>query len=107
MKNQRKTTRFTKIGNAPDEDDESGVFSLDLSDLKAVDPSSYFITSGEAVAKAERLDADAWILAGKCRKLLGQLKKARGDSKYLEVTHELGEIVCRRKDPRKRGKGAD
>lgn len=62
---------------------------------------SYFITSGEAVKKAEQLDKDAWEFAGKCRKLLRALKKARGESMYLEVTYEEGVLVCRKKDPRK------
>lgn len=68
---------------------------------------SYFITSGEAVKKAEQLNKDAWEFAGKCRALLAALKKARGSSMYLEVTIEDGLLICRRKDPRKRSQEED
>lgn len=93
-------TKYPKVGD----DVESVVYYLTLEDLSSVDPKKYFETSGEAVAKAEKLDQDAWKLAGATRKLLNNLKKSRGESKYLEVTHEdmdgIRALVCRRKDPR-------
>ena len=92
--------KYPKVGD----DIDSIVYYLTLEDFEAIDPKSYFETSGEAVAKAEKLDKDAWKLAGLSRKLLNNLKKSRGGSKYLEVTHEdmdgIRTLVCRRKDPR-------
>jgi hypothetical protein len=98
---KKRTTKFPLIGEKLGPDDPVGVYTLILDELLAIDPKTYFQTSGEAVLKAEKLEKDVWSLAGKCRKLTKQLKDARGPSKYLEVTFENRQLVCRRKDPRK------
>lgn len=46
------------------------------------DPAYYFITSGDAVAKARQLSKDIWALAGKVRALAG--KKPKGKVKQYE-----------------------
>lgn len=79
---------------------KKGGCSSDL--VTTVNAFNYFITSGEAVKKAEQLNKDAWEFAGKCRALLAALKKARGSSMYLEISVEDGVLICRRKDPRKK-----
>lgn len=104
MSEQEQNTKYPRV----DSGEDSQVYYLTLEDLFAIDPTTYFETSGEAVAKAEKLDQDAWKLAGLTRKLLNAVKKSRGDSKYLEVTHEdmdgVRALICRRKDPRGRKK---
>ena len=117
----KKTAPHTKIGDNPSPEDQPGVYCLLLDEWfgdlvkktycgkegcnsnidSTVNVFNYFITSGEAVKKAEQLNKDAWTYAGKCRALLAALKKARGDSMYLEITSENGMLICRRKDPRK------
>ena len=93
--------KYPKIGEKPQPDDPAGVYCMIMHEyLKALDPSKYFVTSGEAIHKAEQLNKDIWALAGKARKFLNELKKARGDAKYLESTWEDGIITLRRKNPR-------
>jgi len=92
--------KWTIIGEEPAEGANPKVFCLLLDELKTLDPRSYFVTSGEAVRKAEKLEKDVWALVSQCKKLVYRLKKARGESEYLEVTHEDGHIICRRKDRR-------
>ena len=72
-------------------------------ELPKVDPAAYFITSGEAVKKAERLVCDAYSLAVKTRTFLKKLKAARGLKKYLEATHESNRILIKVKEPRNKG----
>lgn len=71
-------------------------------ELPAIDPSKYFITSGEAVKKAEKLVKDVYSLAVKTRAFRDKLKKARGLKKYLEATHENGRLLVKSKDKRVR-----
>jgi hypothetical protein len=68
--------------------------------LPAIDPSSYFITSGEAVKKSEKLVKDVFALSNHCRQLRDGLRKARGIKKYLELNHDGGYVLVRGKDPR-------
>ncbi len=76
----------------------------ELPDIKAelpmIDPSSYFITSGEAVKKAEKLEKDLFALAIKARFLLRKLRKARGQKKYLELARDDNRLLVKAKDPR-------
>lgn len=120
----KKSTPHPKIGETPGPDDQPGVFCLILEEWFDVKPTqckhpgcepikttvnafNYFITSGEAVQKVERLNQDAWKFAGRCKALLTALKKAKGESQYLEITSEDGMLVCRRKDPRNKTKRPD
>ncbi len=123
----KKSSPHPKIGETPGPDAVPGIYCLILDEWfsglikkaycgktgcdKTIDATvnafTYFITSGEAVKKAEQLNKDAWEYAGRCRALLAALKKARGESMYLEVTAEDGMLVCRRKDPRKARPGPE
>jgi len=69
-------------------------------DMPAIDPSSYFITSGEAVKKAEKLEKDLFALAIKARFFKHKLKKARGAKKYLELARDDNRHLIKAKDPR-------
>lgn len=68
--------------------------------LPAIDPSGYFITSGEAVDKADKLVQDLYSLAVKARAFRDTLKKARGKRKYLETSREDKRLLVKCKDPR-------
>jgi cytosine/adenosine deaminase-related metal-dependent hydrolase len=78
----------------------------EIPDLKesmpAIDPHSYFITSGEGVKKAEKLVKDVYSLAIKARALRDKLLKCRGKKKYLETSHENNKLIVKAKDPRNR-----
>lgn len=75
-----------------------------LADLKAVNPAEYFITSGEAVKKAEKLVQDSYSLSVKARAFRDKLKKTRGSHAYLETARESGKLLVKAKDPRKNNK---
>lgn len=60
-------------------------------------PASYFITSGDSIAKAEKLLADLYRMVGQTQKLIGLFKRARGEAPYLEVTSEDGVMQCVRR----------
>jgi hypothetical protein len=69
-------------------------------EMPMIDPSAYFITSGEAVKKAEKLEKDLFALAIKARFLLRKLRKARGLRKYLELARDDNRLLVKAKDPR-------
>lgn len=69
-------------------------------------PSQYFITSGEAIAKTDKLISDLNNTLARVIYLREKLVEARGVSKYLELTKcedgsYSGNIVAR-KDPKKK-----
>jgi hypothetical protein len=93
----------------------------------SLDPSSYFITSGDAVEKAKILERDIWLLVNKLRKELQQgdenfsaytaeilitakqatnlhqaLKVAKGTNCFLETEWENHRLLCIPKNPRAR-----
>lgn len=70
--------------------------------MPAIDPAQYFVTSGEAVRKAEKLCSDLYSMAVKARAFRDQLKKARGPKMYLETSREDGRLLCKSKDPRRK-----
>jgi|APFre7841882654_1041346.scaffolds.fasta_scaffold157201_2 hypothetical protein len=93
---------FAFLGKDPLPGQPKGIWEIHhlATELSAVNPAAYFITSGEATKKAERLVKDAYSLAVKARAFLGKLKKARGQREYLEVTHENGRLLVKSKDRR-------
>ena len=83
--------------------EEDGVYSLDVySFLKPIDPVKYFVTSGEAVAKAQKLEKDLWEAAGMARKMVKALEETRAEAKYLETSWDNGQLCLRKKNPRKK-----
>ena len=93
--------QFCKLGNPRKEHQPDGIFQLVLKDFMGpIDPHQYFITSGEAIAKAEKLEKDIWLMAGKARQLKNLLKKARGPAVYLETEWNDGRLLLKRKNPR-------
>jgi len=84
------TEPYAKLGNDPLPGQPKDVWIMpDLKTyLPAIDPHSYFITSGEAVKKAEKLVKDVYALATKCRAFRDKLVKARGIKKYLETVRD-------------------
>lgn len=97
------TQPIAKLGDDPLPGQPKNVWVLpDLkTELAAVDPAAYFVTSGEAVKKAEKLVKDVYALATKCRAFRDKLKKARGIKKYLETARDdQGRLLIKGKDPR-------
>ena len=81
--------------------EDDGVYSLDVyAFVKPLDPRQYFVTSGEAVAKAQKLEKDLWEAAGLARKLVKVLEETRAEAKYLETSWDRGILCLRRKNPR-------
>lgn len=93
---------YCKIGGKPQEHHPEGIYELKLIEfLQAIDPKTYFVTSGEAVQKAKKLERDLWVMAGKARQLRTLLEKARGPAVYLETEWQEGaRLVLKRKNPR-------
>lgn len=99
-----------------------------ISDMPVMDPSAYFVTSGDAVCKATVLDKDmwqaagraqrlygkskrkkhqefvkkVWEMAGSCRKFVNFLKGLRGDAIFLETEHRDHKLYVIPKNPRKK-----
>ena len=93
---------YAKLGDDPLPGQPKGVWELpDIKkELPAIDPAAYFITSGEAVKKAEKLVKDAYSLAVKARAFYKKLVKIRGERKYLETARENSRLLAKCKDPR-------
>ncbi|MEM3097480.1 MAG: hypothetical protein QXU32_02005 [Nitrososphaerales archaeon] len=97
---------YCKIGHKPQPHQPDDIYELVLSEfVSAIDPKNYFVTSGEAIQKAKKLEQDLWHMAGEARKLRRLLEKARGSAVYLETEWQDGHLILRRKNPRsKKGK---
>ena len=93
---------YAKLGEDPLPGQPKGVWEPPVLDteLAGVIPSAYFITSGEAVRKAEKLVQDSYALATKCRAFRDKLKKARGPNKYLETSRDDRRLIVKVKNPR-------
>ena len=81
-----------------------GVWELSIDDfhehLKLIDPKAYFITSGEAIRKTERLCADLHDALNGAKCLLRALKAVKGKAKYLETQWEDNRLLLKQKNPR-------
>lgn len=80
------------------------VWQLDLDnfhdDLKSIDPKAYFITSGEAVIKTEKLYEDLERAFHAAKELHHILKTLRGGAKYLETQWDMNRLLLKKKNPR-------
>lgn len=103
--------------------------SYKISGIASINPTTYFITSGDALEKAIRLEKDLWALAGKlrseapdkttkkydnyvsavwtcagkCRSLVNKLRIAKGENCFLETEWTSESVLlCLAKNPRKR-----
>jgi hypothetical protein len=101
--------QLCKLGNKREEHQPDGIWELVLSNfISPIDPKKYFVTSGEAVQKAKKLEEDIWSLAGKARSLRKLLEKARSPAVYLETEWMDGSrLILKRKNPRKHKLDAD
>jgi len=92
---------YCKFGQEHEEHQQDGVWELILSEfVSAIDPKNYFVTSGEAVQKAKKLEEDLFKMAGKARKLRYALEKARQPAVYLESEYTEVGLIIKRKNPR-------
>lgn len=98
----KRTPIYARLGKEPTEDQPDGVYYANIYDyVPKIDPLQYFITSGEAILKAEKLEADLWKAAGLAKKFVSMLKKAKASAKFLETSVEDETIIIlKRKNPR-------
>ena len=96
--------------------------------IKSIEPKNYFVTSGDAISKSNQLLSDfydhahlarklakkgvdnaktireyeshCWKSAEQTRKMITDLKKVRGKSKFLETEWLNGTLMCIAKNPR-------
>jgi len=96
------TEPYAKLGNEPLPGQPKDVWEIpDIkTELPAVDPHAYFVTSGEAVKKAEKLVQDCYVLTSKARAFRDKLRAARGVKKYLETSRDGERLLCKAKNPR-------
>ena len=94
---------FAKLGQAPNPDQTKGAWHLDVSEyLSPIDPHTYFQTSGEAIAKTDKLILDLQEQLKQARKLKRVLIKTRDTNKYLETEWIDGGLVLKTKNTRKK-----
>jgi len=93
---------YTKLGEDPLPGQPKDVWDITdaLAALKAIDPATYFTTSGEAVKKADKLVTDLYSLSIMARSFRDKLKKSRGIKKFLETARENSKLLVKAKDPR-------
>lgn len=78
------------------------VWELDLADfVDAIDPIDYFRSTGEAILKIRRLEADLFAAAGQARKIGNVLDKLKGENVYLETQWNDNRLLLKAKNPRK------
>jgi hypothetical protein len=96
------TIKISKTGEERRVYHKKGVWELDITTLiDSVDPADYFCTTGEAVIKMRKLEADLFAAAGIARKLGNILRKLRGENVYLETQWIGGKLLLKAKNPRK------
>lgn len=77
------------------------IHRLDIAQyVKAIDPTKYFHTSGDAICKTEKLIEDLQELVRNAKRLYAELVTIRGDNKYLETEFDNGSVIIRIKNPR-------
>lgn len=69
--------------------------------IDLIDPVDYFRSTGEAILKIRRLEADLFAAAGQARKIGNILDKLRDDNVYLETQWNDGRLLLKAKNPRK------
>lgn len=95
----RRASKYPKLGEA---DCNDGVCCVIVSEhLSALDPARYFVTTGEAIEKMDKMLADAAEFIVRAKKLRKLLVKARSDSQYLETGWEDGVLILKQKNLRK------
>lgn len=79
------------------------VWELDIKEIipGSIDPIQYFRTTGEAIIKMRKLEADLFQMAGLARKVGNILEKLRGENIYLETQWNNGRLLIKAKNPRK------
>ena len=133
-------SEYHLVGEPFDENNRPSIFELRIQDhlndidpinfhirkeVPSLDPKSYYITSGDALAKTMQLEHDLWSLAGKlramyknkykkyvgavwkcagkCRALNNLLSAVKGDACFLETEWSSdGELLCIPKNPRRK-----
>jgi hypothetical protein len=95
---------YAKLGEETESHQPAGVWDMteDLEALPSIDPKEYYITSGEATKKVEKLIADSYSLAVRARTMQKKLTTAKGSAKYLETQRENGRLLVKCKSPRKK-----
>lgn len=98
---------YAVLGEKPADHQPDGVFDITeaLNNLPAIDPKQYFITSGEAVRKADKLVSDFYSAAVRAKVFRTKLEEARASAKHLETQHDDGRLLAKRKSPRRRKNG--
>ena len=81
---------YAKLGDEPLPGQPKEVWDItdELAKLTPVNPAEYYVTTGEALKKADKLVKDVYSLAVKVRSFRDKLKKAKGAKKYLETCRE-------------------
>jgi len=81
------------------------VWHLEIGDfVKKIDPRDYFVTTGEAVTKARRLEQDLLEAYQRAKLMTNILQDIRGDNVYLETRWINHQLTLHIKNPRKRKK---
>ena len=108
VQDNKRASRYPRVGETPQEGDPKGVWCLILEEhLHPIDTTRYFLPTGEATEKMDKLIQDGLDFVKAARKLKRLLVKARADSKYLETGWENGVLVLKQKNlraPRKNKK---
>lgn len=85
-----------------------GVWHFEIASfMKPVDPINYFKTTGEAIQKMTKLEADLQKQLATARKVRAVLEKLRGGNAYLETQWNNSRLLLKIKNPRKARPEAD
>lgn len=95
---------FAKLGKDPVPNQPKGIWDATeaLKELTPIDPSAYYITSGEGVRKADKLVRDLYSLAVRATSFKKKLEKARGSAKFLETCREDNRLLVKQKNQKER-----
>lgn len=84
-----------------EENSKSGSFTLNIDMYsKELNPKKYFLTSGDAVSKTEKLIEDIQGMLSNIKGLHHDLLELRGENKFLETEINKGKITMKIKNPR-------
>lgn len=72
--------------------------------IPSIIPKDYYICSGEAIKKLEKLITDCQIVQNEAQKALEILKQCKGEEKWLETTWINGRLIIKPQSPQQKAK---
>jgi DNA-directed RNA polymerase subunit RPC12/RpoP len=99
---------FAMIGEERVQGQPKGIWEIPLNKEGHINPtigivpSTYFVTTGDAITKTKVMIKDIKLLLDYAENLMKKLKKSQKDATYLETEWRDGKLLAKQKTPKKK-----